>query len=232
MNKVPTKPQNYQKTKKVIAIVSLLVVLAILGVVTWVVCVWLASFSQEGFRDYIRSFGTWGWLVMLLVQFLQVFVAFIPGELVETAAGFAFGPIGGTLICYAGLTAATALVFVLTKRFGVKAVELFVSRDKINELKFINTEKKRDFVVFILFFIPGTPKDVLTYLVAITDMKLGRFLVISLVARIPSVISSTFGGHLLGTGQYWGAILIYGITAIFSLVGLATYNRIIKMKKG
>lgn len=218
--------------RKIFAVISVFVLLALMGLATYLIYGWLSSFSQEGFRDYIRSFGILGPFVMLLIQFLQVFIALIPGEFVETAAGFAFGPVFGTLICYIGVAAASSIVFLLTRRFGIRLVEVFTSRDKINELKFINTEKKRNYLIFLLFFIPGTPKDLLTYFVGLTDIKLGSFLVISLIARIPSVLSSTFGGHLLGVGQYWDAILLYAITGAVSLIGLMVYNKIIKRKKG
>ena len=87
------------------------------------------------------------------------------------------------------------------------------------------------YLVFALFFIPGTPKDLLTYFVGLTDMKLGTFLLISLVGRLPSVLSSTVGGHLLGDENYMGAIWLYAITGAVSLAGLLTYNAIIKRKQ-
>ena len=220
-----------EKTKKILALLSLAVVIILALLATLFVWKWLSSFSEEGFRDYIRSFGPWGWLVLFGVQFLQVFIALIPGEVVETAAGYAFGPLWGTVICYAGVAAASALIFFLTRRFGIRLVEMFVSREKINELKFINTSKKRNFLIFILFFIPGTPKDLITYFAGLTDIKITEFLCISLVARFPSVISSTFGGHLLGEGQYIHALLLYGITGAVSIAGMLIYNKIIKSRR-
>jgi len=162
---------------------------------------------------------------------LQVFIALIPGELLESAAGFIFGPLVGTALCYLGIALASTLVFLLTRRFGVRLVEVFVSREKINQLRFLNTAKKRDLLIFLVFFIPGTPKDLLTYFVGLTDIKLHVFLAISLAARIPSVVSSTFGGHLLGEGRYWGAILLYGITGLVSLAGLTVYNAILRRRQ-
>jgi len=217
--------------KKVIAGISVAVAVLLAGLLTWFVYSWLRSFSQDSFREYIRSFGPAGWLVLLGLQFLQVFIALIPGELLETAAGYAFGPLIGTVICYLGVGLASTLVFLLTRRFGVKLVELFVDRDKILQLRFLNTEKKRDRLIFILFLIPGTPKDLLTYFVGLTDIKLSSFLVISLIARFPSVISSTVGGHLLGQENYMGALILYGITAALSGIGLLIYNAIMKRKK-
>lgn len=220
------------KKRRIFGIVSLLALLTLMGLITYLACDWLSSFSQESFRDYIRSFGAWGPVVMLLIQFLQVFIALIPGEFVETAAGFAFGPVFGTLICYIGVAAASSVVFLLIRRFGIRLVEVFTSRDKINELRFINTEKKRNYLIFFLFFIPGTPKDLLTYFVGLTDIKLGTFLAISLIARIPSVVTSTFGGHLLGVGEYWDAVILYGVTGVVSLIGLMVYNKFINRKNG
>ena len=226
-----TAEEAYLRRKKRLALLSLAVVVVLALLATWFVWHWLASFSQDGFREYIQSFGPLGWLVLLGLQILQVFVALIPGELLETAAGYAFGPFVGTLICYVGVAIASALIFALARRFGVRMVELFISREKIQELKFINTEKKRNLLIFLLFFIPGTPKDLLTYFVCLTDMKLGTFLAITLIARLPSVVSSTFGGHLLGEEHYWGAILLYGITAVVSLAGLTVYHAIIRRRQ-
>lgn len=217
--------------KKLVAVLSAVIVVILAGLLTWFVYSWLRSFSQEDFRAYIQSFGVAGWLVLLGLQFLQVFVALIPGELLETAAGYCFGPWIGTAICYLGVGLASALVFVLTRRFGVKLVELFVEREKILQLRFLNTEKKRDMLIFFLFLLPGTPKDLLTYFVGLTDIKLSAFLVISLIARFPSVISSTVGGHLLGQEDYTAALILYGITAAVSGIGLLIYNVIMKRKE-
>ena len=223
--------RSYQRRRKWFAGISLAVVVILALLATLFIVKWLSSFSQDEFRDYIQSFGVLGWLVLLLLQFLQVFIALIPGELLETAAGYAFGPLIGTALCYAGVAAASAAVFQLTRRFGVRLVEVFVSREKINQLRFINTDRKRNNLIFLLFFIPGTPKDLLTYFVGLTDIKLGTFLIISLVARLPSVISSTFGGHLLGEGEYWDAVALYGITGAVSLIGLCIYNAIIRRRQ-
>lgn len=221
----------YRQKRKWLAGISLGIVIALAVLLTLFVCNWLRTFSQEDFRDYIRSFGPLGWLVLLGLQFLQVFIALIPGEILESAAGFAFGPVMGTLICYVGVAAASALIFRLTRRYGVKLVEVFISREKINELRFLNTANKRNALIFLLYFIPGTPKDLLTYFAGLTDIQLREFLVLSLVARIPSVLSSTFGGHMLGRENYLGAALLYGITGIVSVCGLLIYNAIVKKRK-
>ena len=222
---------DYDRKRKLLAGVSIFVVLLLMVLLTLFVCHWLSSFSQEDFREHVRSFGVLAPLVMLVLQILQVFIALIPGEIVESAAGYVLGPWLGTAVCYLGICAASTLIFALTRRYGVKLVEVFISREKINELRFLNTEQKRNTLIFLLFFIPGTPKDLLTYFVGLTDIRLRTFLLLSMVARIPSVITSTFGGHLLGQERYIGAIVLYGITGLVSALGLWGYNVYLKKKQ-
>lgn len=83
---------------------------------------------------------------------------------------------------------------------------------------------------FLIFFIPGTPKDALTYFIPLTDMKLSTFLFITTIARIPSIITSTIGGHAIGVENYIFSILVFVITGIISLVGLYVYKKISQKK--
>ena len=221
----------YERRRKVLAGISLAVVALLAVLLTLFVSRWLRSFSREDFRDYVRSFGALGPGIVLGLQVLQVFIALIPGEIVESAAGFVLGPWLGTAVCYLGIAIASTLILTLTRRYGVQLVEVFVSREKINELRFLNTEQKRNTLIFLLFFIPGTPKDPLTYFVGLTDIRLRTFLLLSMVARIPSVLTSTFGGHLLGEERYIGAVILYGVTGLLSLLGLMGYNRYLKKKQ-
>lgn len=222
---------DYERRRKWLAGLSIAIVLLLAVFVTLFVSHWLHSFSQDDFRDYVRSFGVLAPLVMLGLQILQVFIALIPGEIVESAAGYVLGPWLGTAVCYFGIAIASILIFSLTRRYGVRLVEVFISREKIKELRFLNTQRKRNTLIFLLFFIPGTPKDLLTYFVGLTDIRLRTFLLLSMVARIPSVITSTFGGHLLGQERYIGAVILYCITGLLSLVGMVGYNRYLKTKQ-
>lgn len=225
------KNSGYLRRRRLLSGISLAVAVILALLATLFIWKWLSSFSQDSFREYIQSFGALSWLVMLVLQFLQVFIALIPGELLESAAGYAFGPWVGTVLCYVGVALASSLVFLLVRRWGVRMVEVFISREKIGQLRFLNTERKRNGLIFLLFFLPGTPKDLLTYFAGLTDIELHTFLIISMAARLPSVISSTFGGHLLGEGNYFGAIILYGITGAVSVLGLLIYHRIVSRRQ-
>ncbi len=187
--------------------------------------------SVDNFLAFLHSFGWKGRLILFALQCLQIIVALIPGEIIELGAGYAYGAIEGTLICLAGVALSSAAVFLLVKKWGIPMVESFISRERIQELRFINSEKKLNRLVFILFFLPGTPKDMLTYLIGLTDMRTPHFLAISLLARIPSIVSSTVCGQYLGKQDNFSAGIIIGITAIISLSGYLLYLYIVKKRR-
>ena len=128
----------------------------------------------------------------------------------------------------AGILIGSLLVFTLTKKFGVKLVELFFSMDKIRSLKFLHNKQRMYFITFLVFFIPGTPKDLLSYVAGLTPIKLGPWLLLSTVARIPSVLTSIISGDAVGTQNYIFALTVFGITGVLSITGLLIYNAICK----
>lgn len=225
--------KSYLKRRRIVGTVSIIVVLFLTaGLSLFLYYVLLAKVdTPEEFRKYINGFGWKGRFVFLGLQCLQVVVALIPGEIIEVGAGYAFGPFEGTLLCMAGVAIASIFVFVLTKKWGIKLVELVISREKINDLRFINNERKLKRTIFILFFVPGTPKDIFTYFAGLTRIRLHEFLVISILARIPSVVSSTICGHVIGSQNYTFAVILFAITGLISIGGMALYSHIIRRRR-
>lgn len=223
----------YQRRRKWFAAISLMLFALILVLLTLLFTKILAPYlkSTEELRAFLDSYGWKGYLILMGLQCLQVVIALIPGEVVELGAGYAYGAVEGTLLCLAGVAISSALIFLLVKKIGVSLVEIFVSREKIHQLRFINSEKKLKQVVFLLFFIPGTPKDVLTYFVGLTDMRLSEFLLITLTARIPSIVSSTVSGQMLGDKRFATAGIVYAITCAISALGYLIYQRVLKRRQ-
>lgn len=223
----------YQRRRKWFGILSLLAFAAVLLLLTLFFTKILAPYlgSAEELRGFLDSYGWKGYLILMGLQCLQVVVALIPGEVVELGAGYAYGAVRGTAICLIGVAISSALIFLLVKRVGISMVETFISREKIHQLRFINSEKKLKRVVFLLFLIPGTPKDILTYFVGLTNMRLSEFLAITLIARIPSVVSSTISGQMLGDKNFLTAGIVYAVTGLLSILGYYLYNRIIQKQQ-
>ncbi len=223
----------YLRKRKWFGILSLLLFAAVIVLLTLLFTKVLAPYmsSTDELKAFLERFGWKGRFILLGLQFLQVIIALIPGEVIELGAGFAYGGFEGTLICLAGVAAASSLMFLLVKKAGAPLVETFISREKIQELRFINSERKLKRLVFILFLIPGTPKDVLTYFVGLTNLQLSQFLAITLIARIPSVISSTFCGQMLSDKDYITAGLVYAVTGAVSLMGYYAYTKIVNHRQ-
>lgn len=224
--------EQYIRRRKWFSGISLLLFIVVLVLLTLFFTKVLAPYlsSAEELRAFLNTYGWKGHFILFGLQCLQVVVAFIPGEIIELGAGYAFGAIEGTLICLGGVALSSSLIFLLVKKWGAPMVELFIPREKIQQLRFINTSTKLKRLVFLMFLIPGTPKDVLTYFVGLTDMQLHQFMITSLIARIPSVVSSTISGQMLGDKDYITAGIVYAITGAFSLFGYYVYSRIIKKR--
>ena len=168
---------------------------------------------------------------MVGIQVLQIIVAFLPGEPIEIVMGVFYGSIGGLFTCLLGILIGSILVYLLSKYIGKPFVKLFIDIDDLEKYKFLRNTKKVELTVFILFFIPGTPKDALTYLAPFVPIKPKKFFVISTIARIPSVITSTILGDQIIKGNYLIAIIVFIITAIISIAGILFSNYYIKRKQ-
>lgn len=217
-----------QKQKRWIAGTGILLFLLLSAVI----CVFagkpLIQFVQEPerFRAWVDEQGPLAPIAFLGMIVLQIVVAVIPGEPLEIAAGYAFGAVEGTLLCLLGAFAGRAAVFLLVRRFGTRAVEVFFPLDQLNALEVLKNKRKLTLWVFFLFFLPGTPKDVLCYIVGLTDLPLKNWLLISAIAPLPSIVTSTIGGDALGMGNYAFAILVFLLTMAISGAGLLVYRRV------
>lgn len=188
--------------------------------------------DPEAFRAWVDGWGFWGKAAYVAVVTLQVVVAFIPGEPLELAGGYAFGWLEGTALALTGIVIGSALVFGLVRRFGVRLVEVFFSREKIESVAFLKNPKKTRVIAFILMMIPGTPKDFLSYFAGLTKLRLGEWLGIVTVARIPSVIGSTVSGGAAGSENYLLAAVTFAVTIALSGIGILYYRRICKQQSG
>ncbi|MBO5783566.1 MAG: TVP38/TMEM64 family protein [Clostridia bacterium] len=213
--------------RRVVSLLSILLFIGLFIFLFFAVGRPLIQFVEEPeqFRAWLDSYGVWGRVIFLGMTLLQIIIGIIPGEPLEIGAGYAFGFWEGFLLCELGILIGSALIWCFSRYLGIKAVEAFYPREKLNELKFLKDSKKLNITAFILFFIPGTPKDMLTYVLGLTPMKLSTCLFITVVARIPSVITSVIGGSALGEQNYLLAIIVFAVTGLISLCGILYYNR-------
>lgn len=184
--------------------------------------------DPERVRELIGQHYLLGALCMILISMIQVVIALVPGELVEIAAGFVFGAWGGALLCLAGTVLGSILVLLLVRKLGSRFVYAFYPKEKVEALPILNNPRKRNVLTFLLFLIPGTPKDLLTYGIGLTDMSIPLYLLLTTAARFPSVITSTMGGNAVGEKKFLWAVVVFAVTAAISGLGLLAYRKISK----
>ncbi len=186
--------------------------------------------DPESFRKWVSEQGAWGPVIFVGLMTFQIIVAVLPGEPLEIAAGYAFGVWGGTALCMAGALIGSTLVFLFVRTWGRRVADLFFPREKLESVSFLRDERKLNSLVFLLFAIPGTPKDIMTYAVGLTKMRLPVWLLISTFARIPSIITSTVGGDALGLQNYEFAIIVFAATLVLSGTGFLIYRSICRRR--
>ena len=187
--------------------------------------------DPKEFRNWVQGTGIWGKFLMIGISAFQIIVAVVPGEPIEIASGYAFGWIEGAILCLIGSIIGQTIVFLFAKKYGMDFVEVFVKKEKIEKVSFLHDSEKIYMTIFMIFLIPGTPKDVLSYVVGITPVKLIPFLLVSCLARIPSVVSSTIGGSFLGTKNYKMALIVFGVTIVISGIVYIIYKQHQKKKE-
>ena len=218
--------------KKSLPVIAFVAVMGILTLILWPYVEGLATpEGREEFKVWIDGLGFGGWLVTLGIQLLQIFVALIPGEPVELMLGYVWGPWLGTFTCLLGIFIGTMTIFLLVRKFGMKFVSRFVDPEELKRYKFLRDKNKVDITVFILFFIPGTPKDALTYIAPIAPIGAVKYLLIATFARIPSIITSTILGDSIADGKWVLALVVFAITALISVLGIILGNRYIEHRK-
>jgi uncharacterized membrane protein YdjX (TVP38/TMEM64 family) len=211
------------------------VLLALLAIIIWLVAADTAIIrfmvrlyqDKKFLKETVRS---WGWmapLVFIAIQALQVIISPIPGEITGPVGGALFGTGFGLFYSTIGLTVGTLFCFWVGRKWGEPLVRPWLSEHHWNQMNFI-LEAEGAIICFILYLIPGFPKDIVSYLFGISPMPFWLFAVVSTVARIPGTwISSYFGAHV-AERQYIYAIAFMAIVIALCLPLYYYRDRVIK----
>ncbi len=168
----------------------------------------------------IQDSGILGVFYFLAIQVYQIIIFIVPGEVVEVAAGMIYGTIWGAVICSVGVMIGVGIIYGIVRFIGYDTIASVVPIEKFKDLSFIQNKKRLELLIFILYLVPGTPKDGLTYIAPFLDLPMRRFLLISMIARLPSIISSTYAGSLISEGEAVMSIVVFVIIGITAIIGI------------
>ena len=226
-----------KKKLKIFKIILFIIVAIIFTVITIYLFPVMRNLStKEGqieFKDKVTSSGVYGVILLFILQLAQIFLFILPGEPIEILAGMCYGWFWGTIFIIISSTIIATLIFWLVRKIGKQFVYDFSDEEKIKKIeknKLFQNPKKIELVLFILFLVPGTPKDLLTYLSGLLPIKMKRFIVISTIARIPSIVTSTIAGANIAIGDWKKGIILYVLIVVIVVIALFIFNKFDKDK--
>ncbi|MEK3899785.1 TVP38/TMEM64 family protein [Paenibacillus sp. FSL R7-0179] len=209
------------------------VLLACAGLVTTIVFIRYLpellrlTMSLDAFRDYILSTGKLGPVMLVLFQILQTVIAPIPGEVVQIAGGYIYGTTLGAVYVTGGMMLGAMIAFYFTRFLGGSFIERLLQKDKFKWMRGMMDNKKFSIFLFIVFIIPGFPKDMFIYAAGLTTMKPLRFFMILLVARFPWLLASVSVGANIYDKNYGPTIVISVISVLAFILGLIYKDKLI-----
>lgn len=208
------------KKKTVLKIITILLSLIILAIVCIEFYPLMKNIATpEGriaFKEQIEAKGLWGIIILYLIEAAQMIFVILPGEPIEILYGMCYGAIGGAILLTLAVFINTVIVYFLVKKYGRRVLIFFFSKDKVRKIensKLFKKTKNIEYIMILLFFLPGTPKDLLLYIGALLPIDAKKFILISTFVRLPSVITSTIAGENIVNGNIGMIIGIYVITA-------------------
>jgi uncharacterized membrane protein YdjX (TVP38/TMEM64 family) len=222
------------KTGKILAVAKFLLLIVIaVGVPL------LLWFRHPEFVDNFRSFDSVNALIeertaamllfFLALQIFQVIVSVIPAQAVQIAAGYAYNFWIAYLVCVAGLVAGTVLTYFIAKLLGRDAMHLLFGEERIAGFVDKLNSKKAYILLFIIFLVPGIPKDIFAYAAGLSEMKALAFFLISLVARTPALMASILFGGMIRSGSRMGMIILGAAIVLLFLLGLKFHDKLAEL---
>lgn len=209
------------KNKKIFVILSPLLCLAVFLALYFTFGSRLLEIvsNRAEFKEWLNAFPIPANAVFVFLRAFQTVIKIIPAEPLEIGSGYIWGTLGGFFYCMLGTEIGSLVILLFTKIYGVRFVNLFADTGKLNEWSFIKDSKKKYLLLFIIYIIPGTPKDIITYFIGLTDTRIAPFLIITGIARIPAIISSTWCGSTLIDKNYGGFIAVFAVITAVSAAG-------------
>ena len=181
--------------------------------------------DTDSFKQWLDSYNGLSAAVFVFIRAFQTVIKIIPAEPLEIASGYAFGTFGGLALCSLGSFLGSLVIVMLSRFFGAKFVNAFINEEQINQLKIIGDKNNQRLFLIVFYLIPGTPKDIFTYIAGTLKINLVEFFVITTLARIPSIITSTICGAQISEKNYITALIVFLLTAFVTALCTLAYKK-------
>jgi uncharacterized membrane protein YdjX (TVP38/TMEM64 family) len=179
---------------------------------------------------FLHSLGPLSFIGFILLQASQVIISPIPGEVTGLMGGFLYGPFLGIILSTTGLTIGSWAAFSLSRFFGRPFVEKFVKKETLDRYDYL-LHHKGAFLIFLLFLIPGFPKDYLCYILGLGHLSMKEFLIISTAGRFMGTALLTLGGDYIRHHQYYRFSVLLGLAIVIVLLSMVYKDKIERLFK-
>jgi uncharacterized membrane protein YdjX (TVP38/TMEM64 family) len=235
MTGVHMKEESKERVQNRIKFISVVLKFTLLVVIVVGVPLYIWFFHQDIIKQFsdidevkafFQQYKTTSIFVYIGLQMIQIIISLIPGQALQFAAGLVYGFWAGFLISLVGAIAGTVVTYYLAKVLGQEALHVLFGKRNIEEnLKKINS-KKGYILVFLIYLIPGVPKDLCSYAAGLSNMKLSAFLILSTAGRAPGMMGSLLIGREIGEGNYTTVIVIAVIAIILFILGIIFHSKL------
>jgi len=215
------------KKTKILRILLSIGIVIVLTIFLWGLAPFIKNLAttegQIAFKEKIDSMGLGGIFLLFGLQILQILLVILPGEPFEVLAGMCYGAWGGALFITISVFITTTIIFFTVRKLGQKYLYNFFQREKVDKImksKLFKNPRNINIVLFILFFLPATPKDLFVFIGGLLPIKPLRFILISTLVRFPSVITSTMVGANITKGNWETSLIIYGVTFVIAALSI------------
>ena len=173
--------------------------------------IWKIFESVDTIRDWVNSWGILAPLVFVFLQIIQVVIFIIPGEIPQIAGGYLFGFFWGIVLSTVGIAIGSAINFYLARILGLPFVEALMPRKSLEKIRTLISGTRSSLIYFIIFLIPGIPKDVIAYVAGLSNIKFWVFIAISSSGRLLGLIISVIIGVAIAE-KNWFIVIITSLS--------------------
>ncbi len=209
--------------KKIIAVLKLILLAGIVvGIPAFLYLKYGSSiFSKDtasGVIEYLRQNSSIAFLLIIGLQIIQVVICVLPGQPIQFAASYMFGVGIGYLLSVIGAVIGTTISFYLAKLLGSDAMHLFFGEEKVKDYQRRLNSGRGLLLTFLIYLIPGVPKDLLSYAAGISEMRFRPFLLTATIGRSPAMLGSLLVGHFFVKQNYTAMIILTAVILIILLI--------------
>lgn len=222
-----------RKIKKILSVIKVLLLISVIVVPLVFVLRNQEILSYLKDMDKIQLFlnehNKSAVLIYLAAQITQIIISVLPGQAFQVAAGYVFGPLMALIYSIIGAVLGTTITFYLSRILGKDFVDIFFEKEKSDYYIERLNSKRAYTIVFFLYLIPGLPKDVISYVGGVSEIKFKPFIVLSTIGRLPGMFGSIIFGSLLVNKQYT-LMIILGVVAVIAFIFCIVFRKKISNK--